>query len=155
MFNVSQQEARRYFASVWQNRHHKNLDAQQKKVLAIIIEHPEYQSVLENIEQYLDYQWLPEEGQNNPFLHMSLHLSLLEQYSINQPEGISVIYQALLEKNQNTHLTEHVMMDALTEMIWQAQRYSNGFDVNLYITLLREKLDLPPENHPRLNPHEI
>ncbi len=155
MFNISQEEVRRYFSSVWQSRCSQTLEAQQKRVLTVILEHPEYQYILENIEQYLDHQWLPEDGYSNPFLHMSLHLSLQEQCSINQPEGMTTIYQAMIKKYQDTHSAEHMMMDALTEMIWQAQQNHNGFDVNLYITLLRQKLDLPPENHIRLNPHEI
>ena len=155
MFNISQEEVRRYFSSVWQNRHNQSLDAQQQKILAIILEHPEYQPILENIEHYLDYQWLPEEGQSNPFLHMSLHLSLQEQNSINQPEGITSLYQEITKKYQDIHRAEHIMMDALTEMIWQAQQNHQGFDVNLYITLLRQQLALPPENQIRLNPHEI
>ena len=155
MFNISQEEVRRYFSSVWQNRHSKSLDAQQQKILGIILEHPEYQPILENIEHYLEYQWLPEEGQSNPFLHMSLHLSLQEQNSINQPEGIAILYQEITKKYQSTHKAEHVMMDALMEMIWQAQQNHKGFDVNLYITLLRQKLALPPESQIRQNPHEI
>lgn len=154
MFNVGQEEVRRYFAHVWQNRQSALLDPLQKKALAIILEHPEYHYVLEDVESYLDKYWHIELGETNPFLHLSLHMSLQEQCAIDQPEGIATIAQTLTQKYDDRHQAEHVMMDALSEMIWQAQR-SGGFDVNLYITLLRKKIGQSAEETIRLNPHEI
>ncbi|WP_434778467.1 DUF1841 family protein [Neisseria sp. Ec49-e6-T10] len=155
MFNINSTEVRRFFAQVWQLRSNGQLDALQKKALAIILEHPEYQHFLDNIDAYLDTQWLPENGETNPFLHMSLHLSLQEQCVINQPPGIADIAQQLAQKHDGIHEAEHVMMDALVEMIWQAQRHKTGFDVNLYVTQLRQTLNLSEEEQQRVNPHEV
>ena len=94
-------------------------------------------------------------GESNPFLHLSLHLSLQEQCAIDQPEGIADIARQMLKKYDSQHQAEHKMLEALTEMIWQAQHHHTGFDVNMYMTLLRQKLDLSPEDELRLNPHEL
>ena len=155
MFQVSQEDVRRYFASIWMHRQDGMLDKQQQRALAIILEHPEYHVILENLDRYLTHQWLPEEGYSNPFLHLSLHLSLQEQCAIDQPQGITFLAEEMVKKTGDRHQSEHMMMDALTEMIWQAQQNGQRFDVNLYITLLRKKLGLPQEDNLRLNPHEI
>ena len=77
MYDVNTHDVRRFFADVWQKRLAPlQLDALQQKALRIIEAHPEYGRYLENIEDYLDKNWTPEEGESNPFLHMSLHLSI-------------------------------------------------------------------------------
>ena len=76
MYDVNTHDVRRFFAHVWKNRLTPlQLDALQHKALRIIESHPEYTHYLEKIEDYLDKNWLPEDGESNPFLHMSLHLS--------------------------------------------------------------------------------
>ncbi|AUZ04077.2 MULTISPECIES: DUF1841 family protein [Vitreoscilla] len=157
MYDVNTHDVRRYFAHVWQNRLNPlQLDALQQKALRIIEAHPEYQVYLENIEDYLDKNWTPEEGQTNPFLHLSLHLSIQEQVGINQPFGIRTIHQKLVGMyNDNWVKAEDEMMEALVETIWQAQRHNQGLDVNAYMTRLRRLVGLGEEDDRRLNPHEV
>ena len=74
MYDVNTHDVRRFFAHVWQLRFAPvSLDALQQKALRIMQAHPEYATILDNIEDYLDYNWLPEQGQSNPFLHLSMH----------------------------------------------------------------------------------
>lgn len=157
MYDVNTHDVRRYFAHVWQNRLNPlQLDALQQKALRIIEAHPEYQVYLENIEDYLDKNWTREEGQTNPFLHLSLHLSIQEQVGINQPFGIRTIHQKLVGMyNDNWVKAEDEMMEALVETIWQAQRHNQGLDVNAYMTRLRRLVGLGEEDDRRLNPHEV
>ncbi|MBO4576247.1 MAG: DUF1841 family protein [Neisseriaceae bacterium] len=154
MFNINTNDSRQFFADAWAMRHITQ-DALQQRVIKIIDAHPEYQPIVENLEKWKDHNWLPEQGETNPFLHMSLHLALQEQVAMNQPFGIAEIHQKLCEKTGDTMQAEHLMMDALVEMIWQAQRYGGGFNVNGYITQLRRLIDLGEEDKPRLNPHEV
>lgn len=63
-----------------------------------IVEAIEYHRYLERIEDHLDTDWLPENGESNPFLHMSLHLSVQEQAGIDQPHGIRAIHDTLCAK---------------------------------------------------------
>lgn len=157
MYNVNTTDVRRFFAQVWQQRHQpQTLDALQQKALRIIEAHPEYHHHLEHIERYLEHTWLPENGETNPFLHLSLHLSLQEQSAIDQPPGIRQIHERLqAQHNGDWVAAEHQMMDALAETLWQAQRYGGGLDVNAYITRLRKLIDLGQEDEARLNPHEV
>ena len=157
MYDVNTHDVRRYFGHVWQNRLNPlQLDALQQKALRIIEAHPEYQIYLEQVEEYLDKNWTPEQGETNPFLHLSLHLSIQEQVGIDQPFGIRAIHQKLIGMhNDNWVKAEDEMMDALVETIWQAQRHNQGLDVNAYMTRLRKLVGLGQEDERRLNPHEV
>ena len=157
MYDVNTHDVRRYFGHVWQNRLNPlQLDALQQKALRIIEAHPEYQTYLEHIEDYLDKNWTPEQGETNPFLHLSLHLSIQEQVGIDQPFGIRTIHQKLIGMyNDNWVKAEDEMMEALVETIWQAQRHNQGLDVNAYMTRLRKLVGLGQEDERRLNPHEV
>ena len=157
MYDVNTHDVRRYFGHVWQNRLNPlQLDALQQKALRIIEAHPEYQTYLEHVEDYLDKNWTPEQGETNPFLHLSLHLSIQEQVGIDQPFGIRTIHQKLIGMyNDNWVKAEDEMMEALVETIWQAQRHNQGLDVNAYMTRLRKLVGLGQEDERRLNPHEV
>ena len=157
MYDVNTHDVRRYFGHVWQNRLNPlQLDALQQKALRIIEAHPEYQTYLEHIEDYLDKNWTPEQGETNPFLHLSLHLSIQEQVGIDQPFGIRAIHKKLVGMhNDNWVKAEDEMMDALVETIWQAQRHNQGLDVNAYMTRLRKLVGLGQEDERRINPHEV
>ena len=123
MYDVNTHEVRRFFAHVWRQRLTPlQLDGLQQKALRIIEAHPEYARYLENIEDYLDKTWTPEDGETNPFLHMSLHLSLQEQAAIDQPPGIRAIHGQLCARYGGDWIrAEHDMMDALAETISAAQ----------------------------------
>lgn len=157
MYDVNTHDVRRFFAHVWQHRFAPvQLDALQHKALRILEAHPEYARYLERIEDYLDYEWLPEHGETNPFLHLSLHLSIQEQSAIDQPPGIRAIHQQLTARHLGDWAAaEHDMMEALAETIWEAQRYGRGLDVNNYMTRLRKLVDLGQEEQARINPHEV
>lgn len=157
MYDVNTHDVRRFFAHVWQHRFSPlQLDGLQQKALRIIEAHPEYGPYLEDIEQYLDKEWRPEDGEGNPFLHMSLHLSLQEQAAIDQPPGIRAIHHRLCARHGGDWVrAEHEMMDALAETLWEAQRYGRGLDVNAYMTRLRKLIGLGPEGQARINPHEV
>ncbi len=157
MYDVNTHDVRRFFAHVWQQRLNPlALDSLQHKALRILEAHPEYGRYLDNIEDYLDKNWLPEDGETNPFLHLSLHLSLQEQAAIDQPPGIRAIHEELCRKNGGDWVAaEHAMMDALAETLWEAQRYGKGLDVNAYMTRLRRLIGLGQEDERRINPHEV
>lgn len=157
MYDVNTHDVRRFFALVWQQRFvPTHLDALQQKALRILQAHPEYAHYLDNFEKYLDYNWLPEHGESNPFLHLSLHLSIQEQVGIDQPFGIRAIHEQLCSRYGGDWVrAEHDMMEALAETLWEAQRYGRGLDVNNYMTRLRKMIDLGQEEEARINPHEV
>ena len=64
----------------------------------------------------------PEGGETNPFLHLSLHLAIDEQVSIDQPPGIREAVRRLAARHDSEHEARHAVMDCLAEIVWQAQR---------------------------------
>lgn len=157
MYDVNTDDVRLFFADVWRKRQQPLLlNALQQKALRIIAAHTEYAPYLENVEHFLNRTWRPEEGETNPFLHLSLHLSVQEQVAIDQPFGITAIHQSLCEQYAGDWVkAEHDMIEALAETIWQAQCYGQGLDVNVYMTRLRSLVGLGQEDEARLNPHEV
>ena len=78
--------------------------------------------------------------ETNPFLHMSMHLAIAEQISIDQPPGIRQRFQQLLERTGSRHDAMHQTMDCLAEMIWQAGRRGSAPDDSVYFACLENKL---------------
>ena len=141
LFNPSRDEVRKFFFNAWsQFKTQKPLTDLEKIALSVIHIHPEYHAILNLPEQYMHQEYFPEFGETNPFLHMSLHLSILEQISINQPTGITNIYQQLKLKHQEEHNAQHDILDCLAEAIWQAQRNNTALDANFYVQLLQQKV---------------
>lgn len=155
MFDMTAQDVRRFFADVWKNRDNPNLGAMERKVLGILLSHPEYAPYLERVEDYLDADWPLDGGKTNPFLHLSLHLSVQEQADIDQPRGVRAIYERLIEQTGSRLEAEHMMMGPLAEMVWQAQRHGGRLDVNDYVTNLRKLVGMGQEDERRMNPDEV
>jgi uncharacterized protein DUF1841 len=133
MFNPTRDQARDFLFDVWaKHAAGQPLSGLESMALAIVLEHPEYQPVLGNREANLEREWRPEGGETNPFLHMSLHLAIEEQRSIDQPPGIRAAIDAL-EAKLGAHAAPHAVMDCLAEVIWQAQRHGACFDNALYL----------------------
>lgn len=108
-------------------------------VVAKIVElHPEYHALFENEAAELDKDYTPEMGQTNPFLHMAMHISIQEQLSTKRPMGIEQLYQAMLKKNKDPHETEHMMMECLGKMLWEAQSQNRMPDENDYLSCLKK-----------------
>ena len=140
LFNPSRDEVREFFFNTWsQFKAQKPLTDLEKIALGVINMHPEYQAILDAPAQYKSQEYFPEFGETNPFLHMSLHLSILEQVSINQPTGIADIYQRLKLKYQDEHDAQHTILECLGEAIWQAQRNNTALDASFYVQLLQQK----------------
>ena len=72
------------------------LSAMENMALEVILLHPEYHAMLDDAERYQNKDYLPEMGDTNPFLHMSMHIAIKEQLSIDQPPGIRQRFERLL-----------------------------------------------------------
>jgi hypothetical protein len=139
MFEPTRDEARDFLFDLW--RKHaagEPLTPLESLALSVVLEHPEYHAVLAARERYLEREWRPEGGETNPFLHLSMHLAIEEQLSIDQPPGIRAAV-ASLEKRLGQHDARHEVMDCLAEVVWQAQRNRAGFDNAAYLDCLRRK----------------
>ena len=141
MFNPSRDQVRQFFFGVWgKYRNNQPLEGAEKPALEIILAHPEYHDMLDQPERNLDRDYPPEFGETNPFLHMSMHLAIAEQLSIDQPPGIRKRHETLLALHGDAMSAQHGIMDCLAEMIWQAQRQGSAFDPAIYFDCLDEKI---------------
>lgn len=139
MFGQDRSELRKMFFTAWKKHQNKQLMEPLEAVVAKIVElHPEYHALLDNEEAELDKDYTPEMGQTNPFLHMAMHISIQEQLSTKRPAGIEQLYQAMLNKNKNPHETEHLMMECLGKMLWEAQSQNRAPDESDYLNCLKK-----------------
>ncbi|OIQ80658.1 hypothetical protein GALL_375910 [mine drainage metagenome] len=139
MFNPSRDQVRRFFFEAWRKyRAGEPLTPLERMAVQVVLNHAEYQPVLDAPEKNLEREYFPEMGETNPFLHMSLHLSILEQLSIDQPPGIAAAYQALLNKRGDEHPAQHDLMDCLAETLWRAQRAGSAPDAAAYLAAMQK-----------------
>lgn len=131
------QDTRQMFFTSWQKYLQKQtLLPLEQQIVAVIIDHPEYQSMLEIQSGNKTQPYFPELGQTNPFLHMGLHLAIRDQISTDRPEGLSQIYNKLLKKFSDKLAVEHLMMDFLAECLWEAQRNNSPPNEQNYLDAL-------------------
>ena len=137
LFNPSREQVRRFFIDAWQKRLADTLRTPlEEMALNWITEHPEYWPVLEAPDaMHLEY---PEGDMHaNPFLHLSMHLAIEEQLSIDQPAGIKAVYARLNQTLDNPHAAAHTVMDCLGEIVWEAQQTKQMPDSAKYLERLR------------------
>mgnify|MGYP001262213750 CR=1 FL=1 len=75
----------------------------------------------------------------SPIEHLSMHLSISEQVSIDQPRGIRQAVELLAAKRGDLHAAQHEVMDCLGEMIWQSQRSGRPPDPHAYLDGVRRR----------------
>jgi len=142
MFNPSRADVRRFFFETWgKYRSQAPLEGLERTAIEIILLHPEHQVLLDNPERNLDRDFTPEDGAVNPFLHLSLHLAIAEQLSIDQPRGIGAAYRELAGRAASEHEALHVLLECLGETVWRAQRDRAAPDEAAYLECIRHGLD--------------
>jgi hypothetical protein len=126
---------RTFFLEVWGKYKKKlPLEALEQMVLDVILQHSEYHVILEKDEKEISaMEFTPEMGMTNPFLHMGMHITILEQIGSNRPSGITSLYQQLLPKYPSAHDLEHRIMECLGESLWMAQRNNTLPDEAQYL----------------------
>jgi len=131
-------QLRRMYLDTWKKYTARvPLEPLEAQVAAIIAEHPEYVPWLESGDEALGAEFTPAGGQQNPFLHMGLHLAIREQIATNRPAGITVIHEALSKRMGDTHAAEHAMLEPLAETLWEAQRNGRAPNEMAYLEKLR------------------
>jgi Domain of unknown function (DUF1841) len=138
LFGQDRDQLRRFYCEAWQShRQGRPLEPLQQQIVAVIAQHPEYQSLLDDPERALGREYLPESGETNPFLHMAMHLAIREQLGTDRPAGIRELYNRMLSTFGDAHQLDHRLMDCLAEMIWRAQRHGTTPDESAYLACIR------------------
>jgi hypothetical protein len=139
LFNPTREEVRRFFCDTWKKKADGHiLDPIQTLASDWMVDHPEYHDLLIDPEGALAQDYTPERGETNPFLHLSMHLSISEQISINQPPGIKEIADKLSQKLGSMHEAQHVIMECLGQVMWEAQREGGQLSPDKYIEALKK-----------------
>jgi hypothetical protein len=110
------------------------------QIADVIGAHPEYQRVIADAASALSFEPDIAGAADNPFLHMGLHLAVREQLSIDRPPGIRDLLRELQSRFGDPHRAEHVLMEALGEELWMAQREGRAPDEQRYLKLARDRL---------------
>ena len=104
-----------------------------------IAEHPEYHADLADAEAAVAADYPVEAGRTNPFLHLSMHLSISEQLSVDQPRGILQAFTTLAQRLGSQHAAQHALMECLGEMIWSSQRSGLPPDGAAYVDCVKRR----------------
>ena len=140
MFAPSQEDVRRFFcATAAKQRQGEVMTPMEVAAAQWIAEHPEYDADLADVDAALAAVYTVEEGRTNPFLHLSMHLSIAEQCSIDQPRGIRQAVELLAARRNSLHAAHHEVMECLGEMIWASQRSGLPPDGLAYLEAVRQR----------------
>lgn len=140
-YSNDRNQLRQFYFETWQK--HKSGQALldlEKQILAVILDHPEYQKILNDKMLALTKDFSVELNQPNPFMHMGLHLAVRDQIKLNQPEGIQTLFQQQLVKGKKAHDIEHQMMDILANQLWQDTQAQQSLNMQIYLDNLKKQL---------------
>jgi Domain of unknown function (DUF1841) len=138
MFSPSQADVRRFFCSTYTKaRTGVALEAIETIASQWMDEHPEYTADFADVDAALKAMTEVPDGRTNPFLHLSMHLSISEQCSIDQPRGIRQAVELLTHKRNSLHDAHHDTMECLGTMLWESQRAGRPPDGNAYIACVQ------------------
>jgi len=139
MYGGDRARLREVFFQAWA-RHLQGeaLEGVERLIVAVAARHPEYRAILEQPARYRDSDYLPGE-QENPFLHMAMHIALEEQLALDRPTGLRDSYRRLLIRCGDEHRAQHAAIDCLREVLWQAQQSRSPPDEQALLACLQDK----------------
>lgn len=139
MFNPSRDQVRQFFIDTWAKHKAKQvLTPLEDIALNWIEQHPEYHEMLVQPES-MTRDFNVEEGKTNPFLHLSMHLAIAEQLSIDHPRGIRQAFDRLASRT-DPHHAAHEIMECLGQVVWESQRLGTDLDSDAYIDLIKQRV---------------
>ena len=140
MFSPSQADVRRFFCTVYAKALAGSaLEAIETIASQWMNEHPEYAQDFADVDAALASMGEAQDGRTNPFLHLSMHLSISEQCSIDQPRGIRQAIELLTHKRDSLHQAHHEAMDCLGQMLWESQQAGRPPDGDAYIACVQRQ----------------
>lgn len=141
LFNPSKEEVRQFFCEAWTKQQRSGILTPMESIAARwMVEHPEYHGILSDLESAKETEYTPEKGQTNPFLHLSMHMSITEQVQIDQPPGIREASKQLSIKLDSEHEAQHRIMECLGQVLWNAQRDGAPPDMVAYVEAIKKLL---------------
>ena len=140
LFQPSQADVRRFFCAVYaKSRANQPLEAIETIASLWIDEHPEYHADLSDVDAAILNMGTDEPGKTNAFLHLSMHITLSEQCSIDQPRGIRQAVELLTARLDSLHDAHHSTMECLGTMVWESQRSGLPPDGSAYVACVQRR----------------
>lgn len=143
LYQPTQADVRRFFCTVYAKAiDNITLDAIETIASLWIDEHPEYHADLNDVNAALlnlSNIVNTDDGKTNPFLHLSMHLTISEQCSIDQPKGIRQAVELLTARLDSLHDAHHIVMECLGQMIWDAQQNKTPPDGQAYVEAVQRQ----------------
>lgn len=140
MFTPSSDDVRRFFCEIYRKHRAKEILSPLEAIaLDWIVLHPEYEDALSDVEAALARDYSVEGGQANPFLHLSMHLTIAEQVQVDRPTGIRAACRGLSQRLDSEHEAHHQIMECLGQMIWNSQRAGLPPDGEAYVECVRRR----------------
>jgi hypothetical protein len=138
MFNPSQADVRRFFCNSYaKGRSGLALEAIEIIAVEWMDEHPEYASDFADLDTALATMGTLQVGRSNAFLHLSMHLSITEQCSIDQPRGIRQAVELLTHRHNSLHQAHHDAMECLGRMLQDSQSSGRTPDGASYVACVQ------------------
>ena len=137
MYGQDRARLREVFFQAWE-RHCQGqaLEGVERLIVAVAWRHPEYRAILEQPARYRDSDYQPGE-EENPFLHMAMHIALEEQLGLDRPAGLRDSYRRLVIRAGDEHRAQHLAIDCLREVLWQAQQTHSAPDEQALLACLQ------------------
>lgn len=141
MFNPSPADVRRFFcASYAKAQAGQAMDAIEIIASQWMNEHPEYAADFADVDTALIAIGKPEPtARENPFLHLSMHLSITEQCSIDQPRGIRQAVELLTHRRNSLHQAHHEVMESLGRMLQESHTTKKPPDGGAYVADIQRR----------------
>jgi hypothetical protein len=140
MFAPSQEQVRRFFCSAWaKSRAGQPMEAIETLAAGWAAEHPEWHAELADADAAVARMYGDGAVGGNPFLHLSMHLAISEQCSIDQPRGIRQAVELLAHRRGSLHEAHHEAMECLGQMLADAQRNARSPDGLAYVACVQRR----------------
>lgn len=140
MFQPTQADVRRFFCAAHiKQQTGQPMEAMETLAALWTAEHPEYHADLADAQAAVARVYADRDGRSNPFLHLSMHLSISEQCSIDQPRGIRQAVELLAKRLDSLHDAHHAAMECLGQMLADAQRQGRAPDGAAYIACVQRR----------------
>jgi len=131
-------QLREQILTAWANAQaSKPITPLEQQIVEVIEIHPEHHRLFDDPASIREKNFTTE---NNPFLHISLHISLNEQLRCNRPPGIQALFPQFVKKLGDEHTAAHHMMGIMAEIIWDAQQSGQLPDDTVYLQRLKTYL---------------
>ncbi len=140
MFTPSQADVRRFFCGAFAKaRAGHPMEAIETLANQWMDEHPEYAVDFADVDAALAALEQAPGGRENPFLHLSMHLSISEQCSIDQPRGIRQAVELLAHRRNSLHQAHHEVMESLGRMLQDSQTTGRAPDGAAYVADIQRR----------------